>query len=201
VLFRSAIWKQLNEIVPTRGPGDIAAEELLITAQWPRADSQAIQPHTEDSFNMLIDIVRQIRNVRTQHNVVPGLKVDMQVEISGDTPAAEIVKNNLKTICALGNLGEITLSNQQITPPENSAVITSGGMKLYIVGIVDSAAEQARLEKQLATLQKGINGVEGKLGNEKFVANAPQEVVQRERARLEEMKQELNAVQQAIETL
>jgi len=196
-----AIWKQLNEIVPTRGPGDIAAEELLITAQWPRADSQAIQPHTEDSFNMLIDIVRQIRNVRTQHNVVPGLKVDMQVEISGDTPAAEIVKNNLKTICALGNLGEITLSNQQITPPENSAVITSGGMKLYIVGIVDSAAEQARLEKQLATLQKGINGVEGKLGNEKFVANAPQEVVQRERARLEEMKQELNAVQQAIETL
>jgi valyl-tRNA synthetase len=196
-----AIWEQLNQIVPTRGPGDNVAEELLITAQWPMADAQAIQPHTEDRFNMLADIVRQIRNVRTQHNVVPGLKVDVQVEIAGDTPAAEVVRNNLETIRALGNLGEITISNQQITPPENSAVITSGGIKLYIVGIVDSAAERTRLEKQLATLQKGINGVEGKLGNEKFVSNAPDEVVSRERERCEEMKQELQAVQQAIDAL
>ncbi|MCK5114429.1 MAG: valine--tRNA ligase [Phycisphaerae bacterium] len=196
-----AIWEQLNQIVPVRGPGDVPADKLLITARWPMADGQAIQPHTETSFATLMDMVRGIRNVRTQHNVVPGLKVDVQAEILNDAPAGEILKNNVDTIRALGNLNEITISNKPITPPVNSAMITSGGVKLYIVGIVDSAAERVRLEKQLATLQKGISGVEGKLNNEKFVSNAPDEVVSRERQRLEKMKQEALTVQQAIEGL
>ena len=70
-----------------------------------------------------------------------------------------------------------------------------------LAGFIDVAAEITRNEKQLEKLTQQVTGREKKLSNEKFVSNAPAEVVQREREQLAQLKEQLQAVENALESL
>ncbi|MCD4824161.1 MAG: valine--tRNA ligase [Phycisphaerae bacterium] len=196
-----AIWAQLNKAVPRRGPGDTQAEEQLILAQWPLADGETINPPAEATFATLQNIVRHIRNVRKQNNIPPKQKVDVLIEAIEGLHETEIVTANLDILKSLTNLGQCSVSYEEVIPPANAAALVVGAIKVYVLGVVDKAAERARLEKQQAVLVKGVKGVEGKLGNEKFLANAPANVVGQEQKRLEEMQRNLDAVNKSLEAL
>ena len=72
---------------------------------------------------------------------------------------------------------------------------------MYVPGIVDRSAETTRLTKQREQLAKGIAAIEGKLGNEQFIAKAPPALVEKERQRLEGFKADLAAVDKSLESL
>jgi len=194
-----AIWQHLNQAAPLRGPGDEPAEAMLVTAQWPYADAAAISPATEEEFALLQDIVRQVRNVRTQHNVPPKRTVEAAVEARG--LAAGLIADNLDLLKSQAGIGEIAIEESLASPPANAAAITVGGAKVYVLDIIDVEAERARLDKQAETLRKGIRGIEGKLANENFLTKAPADLVQRERDRLGKLQEELAAVEQSLESL
>ena len=196
-----AIWEKLNQVVPTRGPGDTAAEPMLINAQWPLADGETINPGVEGEFHTLAQLIRQIRNIRMQHNVVPSRKVDVLIETIEGLPVTELVQDQKATLCALAGIGEMTIHFDPITPPQQAASLSINGLKLYVLDIVDREAELTRLKKQQETLTRGVRSAAGKLGNENFVANAPADVVKRERERLEEMQRELDTANQALAAL
>jgi len=193
-----AIWAQLGEVSPVRGPGDTRAEELLITAQWPLADGEAINPPAEGAFEMLAELVRKIRNVRVKNNVPPSRKINMLAEAIEGLPATEILSENAETVKALANLDELKISYEEVPPPADAAAVVVGGVKVYVLDIVDRQAELVRLQKQQETLARGISGTAAKLGNEKFLANAPADVVQREKTRMEAMRQDLAAVEKTL---
>jgi valyl-tRNA synthetase len=195
------LWTNLNRQTPTRGPGDTAAEDLLILAEWPRADGDAIDPLAESAFELLRDLIRQVRNIRTQHNVPPSQKIKAIAEVIEGTGECDIVTENRPTIEALAGLETLEISYDAVDPPANAGSVTARGVKLYVLDVIDTAAERSRLEKQLATLEKGIRGVEGKLGNEKFLANAPAEIVQQEQGRLDDMQRDIAAVRDALAKL
>jgi len=194
-----AIWQRLNEVAPVRGPGDEPAEPLLARARWPQADAAVISPALEERFGVIQDIVRQIRNVRTQHHVPPGKKVPASAE--ADAAMAELLEANVDLLKSLADLDEVAIHRRAISPPPGSAAVTAGGIKLYVLDIIDRDAEIKRLEKQAETLRRGIAGIEAKLGNEQFLAKAPPEVVQRERRRLEALRTDLQAVRKSLESL
>ena len=194
-----AIWAKLNEVAPTRGPGDASGEPLLATASWPRADAAARDEGAERSFAALQEMIRGIRDARQQHNVPPSRKVAALIEATGET--AERVERNRDVLCSQASLGELTLSAEPVEPPRGAAAVAAGGAKLYVLDIIDVEAEKARLGKQKEGLLKGIRAAEGKLGNESFVSKAPAEVVQRERDRLTEMQTELNAIEKSLAAL
>jgi valyl-tRNA synthetase len=196
-----AIWEHLNHIVPARGPGDIEAEAMLVTAEWPRADGEMINPGAEGAFNVFADCIREIRNVRMQHNVAPSEKVAAIAEIVEGHPSADILRENVEELKALAGLGELTISADPIEQPGNAAAINVAGIRLYVLDIIDVEAERKRLEKEKATLEKGVKGIEGKLSNENFVNKAPADVVQRERERLEGIRRDLTAVEDALAAL
>ena len=189
-----AIWERLNLSAATRGPGDTPAENLLVLARWPMADGESINPPAEAAFEMLSDLIRQIRNVRTQHNVPPSRKTDVLVEAVEGSPSADILLDNIETVRSLGWVGELKISFEAIVPPADAAALSTEGLKLYVCGIMDRQAERVRLEKQRSTLTVGIAGIEGKLANENFLAKAPPDVVERERQRLEKLKRDLAAI-------
>ena len=189
-----AIWERLNLSAATRGPGDTPAENLLVLARWPMADGESINPPAEAAFEMLSDLIRQIRNVRTQHNVPPSRKTDVLVEAVEGSPSADILLDNVETVRSLGWVGELKISFEAIVPPADAAALSTEGLKLYVCGIMDRQAERVRLEKQRSTLTEGIAGIEGKLANENFLAKAPPDVVERERQRLEKLKRDLAAI-------
>jgi valyl-tRNA synthetase len=194
-----AIWTQLNELVPTRGPGAAAGEPVLARALWPRADAAAINEPAEQQFAMLTDLIRQCRNVRTKHNVAPSESVDAIVDASGDP--SRVVGENIALIKAQAGLGEITIGDAQTAQPASSAAVTGGGVRIFLLDVIDASAEIARLTKQAETLEKGIAGIEGKLGNESFVKRAKPEVVEGERQRLEALKRDLQTVQEALKAI
>ena len=194
-----AIWSRLNEAAPRRGPGDAPAEPLLVRARWPRADAGAGDAMAERQFALLQDLVRQARNVRTQHNVPAAQTCDAIVEAAG--PVAELLAANVQFLKSQARLGEVTIANEPVTPPTAAAAVAAGDVKLYILGLIDREAERARLGKQVEKLTRGIKGVQGKLDNENFLAKAPGEVIQRERARLESLRAELAAVRESLDGL
>ncbi|MGB2824770.1 MAG: valine--tRNA ligase, partial [Phycisphaerae bacterium] len=194
-----AIWQHLNQVAPLRGPGDEPAEPMLVTAQWPYADAAAIRPATEQEFALLQDMVRQVRNVRTQHNVPPKRPVNAAVEARGQV--AGLVSDNLDLLRSQAGIDRITVDDRLDSPPANAAVVTVGDVRLYVLDIIDVEAERARLDKQAEALGKGIAGLAAKLANENFVTKAPADLVQRERERLSRLQAELAAVRDSLESL
>ena len=194
-----AIWAKLNEVAPLRGPGDTPAEPTLVRAQWPQADAAVIATPVEEDFALLQDLIRQIRNARTQHEVAPSRTVDVLVEAGGR--AGRIIADNVDLLKSQAQLSEVTVGESAAEPPANAAVIAAGGVKLYVLDIIDREAELDRLTKQADTLRRGIASIEGKLGNENFVAKAPPPVVQGERDRLASLQTDLAAVEKSLAAL
>lgn len=190
------IWAKLNEEVAIRGPGDREAEELLIRAHWPLADAAAINPAAERNFEILRNLVRQVRDVRRQHNLPPSQKLDVAIESAGTD--SDIIGDNLDVLKSQAQLAEVTLHREPIAPPERSAAVAVGGIKLYVLNVIDPQAERERLDKQAQTLIKGIRAIEAKLGNEGFLQKAPPNIVQREQERLNALTAELQAVEKAL---
>jgi valyl-tRNA synthetase len=194
-----AIWMNLNAIAPVRGLADTQAEPMLISAAWPRADAAAINPPAQKEFDLVRDLVRLIRNARTQHNVTPSKKLVVIAQAAGDS--AQTISRNIALMQSQANLEKIEIAESAAAIPPNSAAIVSGDIKLYVLDIIDRSAELTRLTKQADTLRRGISSIEGKLGNAGFVAKAPSAVVEKERQRLEGLKGELAAVESSLKAL
>ncbi len=193
------IWRKLNSVAPDRGRTGERAERMLVAAQWPYADAAAISQLVEDEFALLQDIIRRIRSARLEHGVPPKQTVNLAVEATG--PLAELIGDNVPLMQGLANVADINIDAKLGEPPANAAAITVGSARIYVLDIIDTEAEMARLTKQAAVLGKGIGSLEGKLGNEKFVTKAPADLVKRERERLAKLKAELEAVDAAMAAL
>ena len=196
-----AIWQNLNAIVPMRGPGSEAAEPLLIKAAWPRADFALHAPEAEQEFEVLRKLIGAVRNVRTQQCVPPSKKLSVVIEATGTTAA--IVSANVDLVKSQAGLSDLKLVAEggAVVAGADAASIAVIGTKLYILDIIDRSAELTRLTKQADTLRKGIKGIEGKLGNEQFLAKAPPELVAKEKARLDGLQADLAAVEKSLESL
>ncbi len=197
-----ALWAQLNEVAPVRGPADEPAEPMLALARWPLADARAIHEKTEKDFELLAELIRQVRNARSQHNIPPGKKLTVLAEAAGQTQS--LIEANTELLKSQANLTEVTVRETPIgpkAPPADAAVVMAAGVKLYVLGLIDRDAEFARLEKQAETLRRGVRGIEDKLANPDFLAKAPPAVIQREKERLERLKTDLAAVEKSLESL
>jgi len=193
------IWGKLNSVAPDRGPTGERAERLLVTAQWPYADAAAISQLVEDEFALLQDLIRQIRNARLEHNVPPKQAVNLAVEATG--ALANLISENADLMRSLANVDRVSVQAELGERPANAAAINSGSARLYVLDIIDTAAERSRLTKQAETLRKGIATIEGKLGNDNFLAKAPADLVQRERDRLAKLQADLAAVDAGLAAL
>ena len=194
-----AIWKNLNEIAPVRGPFNQHADTLLIRAEWPKADAAAIDLPAGQQFDMLRELIRGIRNARTQHSIPPGKKLGVIVESTNVNGC--IVGANVELLKSQANLEKVELVQSLATVPAGAAIVATSGVKVYVLDIIDPAAELARLKKQADVLAKGIKSIEGKLSNEGFVSKAPPAVVENERKRLESLKSDLAAVEESLKSL
>ena len=91
--------------------------------------------------------------------------------------------------------GSIKIAASAERPPECAvAVLPDVEIILPLAGLIDQEAEAAKLKKALADLDRQLPGLEGKLGNESFLARAPAEVVEQTRAKLAELKSQREAI-------
>ncbi len=170
---------------------------LLCHAEWPKADFG--DDAAADEINWLIALVSEIRSVRAEMNIKPGLKLPMVVIGASAQTIARLATHDA-AIKRLARMDSIETGNEV---PKASAQLVQDEATIYLPleGIIDLGAEIARLTKEQGVLEKEIKQLTGKLGNERFVANAPAEVVQENRDRLSGAEATLEKINAALERM
>jgi valyl-tRNA synthetase len=177
-----ALWGEL----PARLRGD---EELLITAAWP-SQAGADDAGALRDFDLLRDVVRGFRNVRALLEIPASDLPDGQLLAEGAV-AEQAVAGNQELVLWLARLGSLQVRSDGERPRDAGTDLTrAGGVFLPFAAETDSGKLRASLVKKLDKVEKGVGGIEKKLGNERFLQNADAEVVASERERLLELQGE-----------
>jgi len=167
---------------------------LLCHASWPMADVR--DDDAADEINWLIEVVSQVRSVRSEMNIKPSLYMQLEVLDASSTTQGRL-KTHEAAIKRLARVDTISIAD---SASEGAAqiLVREATICLPLKGVVDFSGEKARLQKELDGFDKDIKQLSGKLGNEKFVANAPEAVVQENRDRLAETQEKRIKVADAL---
>ena len=173
------------------------AESIMIS-KWPVADESLIDPEAERGMNAIMDSIKAIRNMRAEVNANPGKKIPAVMLVADDL--REVVAANDSYIKLLGGIDNLELRAMDAEKPENAMAAVVTGIEVYLplAGLIDVEKETQRLSKELATMEKDLQRVSGKLNNAGFLAKAPEDVIAKERAKSEELTGKIEAVKKRM---
>jgi valyl-tRNA synthetase len=175
-------------------------ETLLTLEAWPTIEEQYVNASAEADIGTIVELLTLIRNVRAQWNIKPNESVEC-VLIAPDKTRARI-EANAAMIQRLVRISAIKYgsSTENI---KNAATGVVGDIKFFIPlgALIDLAKEKARISAEVAQMEKASSAIEGRLSNEGFVQKAPPEVIEKERARMLELKTNASALKKALECL
>ncbi|MEY9091490.1 valine--tRNA ligase [Paenibacillus sp. RC84] len=158
--------------------------DTITLAAWPVYDAQFEAPEAVREMELLMDIIRAVRNIRAEVNVPMSKKIELLVKPSGQDVETILSRNEeyLRRFCSTS---ELSIS-AELTPPDKAmtAVVTGAELFLPLAGLIDIAQEVARLEKEMQTLIGEVTRIEKKLSNEGFIAKAPAKVIEEEKAKM-----------------
>lgn len=199
------IWQLLGEVAPRRGyPKPTAADESVCVAEWPESDESLVDARIESQFAEFQAVLGAVREIRSRQNI--AMKEELAFRVTCPADVAERLEAMQPYFAKMANANATQLG-PEVTAPDMAASIPLAG---NLVGIevhvdvsqyIDVEAEAKRLTGEQDKLTKYVRSLEGKLKNEKFVANAPAEVVQAERDKLADAQKQLGSIEVALEKL
>ncbi len=181
------IWQHLRAAWPS---GDSTWADSLMICRWPESVAQ-IDADAEGDMELLMDLIRQIRNARAEFNVTPGKRVPAIIA-GGEKLGMLEDQRDLLVFLAKVDDDQLTLTGAVEEKPQKAvALVASQGVEAYLplAGLVDLEQETARLRKALAETDQEIQRAEAKLSNEGFTSKAPPHVIQQQRDRLAEQNE------------
>ncbi len=196
-----AIWQELARFGDVRTlVGTSESQKWLIRSAWPEGNPAHIDQVIEQQFSRFVTALGALREIRSRQNLPP--KEEITFTISCDAATQKLLEPMAPFFKALAG-ATCTGLGEKLTPPQMSAQVSVDGMEVSVdLGkFIDIPAEIARNEKLEANIVKQIAGKESKLSNATFVDRAPADVVAKERESLEELRQQLVSVRQALERL
>ena len=184
------LWAIKGAALPERG--------LLALAAWPDLAGLA-DAGAEAEVGFVVDLVSQVRSARSETSVPAAAQIPL-VMVGASPEVRTRVEAWRDTLLRLARLSEITFTE---TPPKNSVQLLVRGSvaALPLEGIVDLAAEVARLKKEQGKAQGEIKKIDAKLGNADFVARAPEEIIEENRERREAEAARLVKIEEALARL
>jgi valyl-tRNA synthetase len=198
-----AAWPQQADTTPAQmalAAGFAEADPL--TAPVMMASNAAAgfsDPAAEAEIGWVVDLVTAIRSVRAEMNIAPATLTPLVLAgASADTQARAQRWNDV--VRRLARVADVSFADR---PPEGAVQLLVRGevAALPLKGVIDFAAERARLDKELSKAEADIKRVDAKLGNEKFVANAPEEIVEEEKEKREIALERKTKIVEALDRL
>jgi valyl-tRNA synthetase len=193
---RAPLPEQIAAVVATE-PSD---PTLALILQGFDADpSDFSDPAAEAEIGWVVDLVTAIRSVRSEMNIPPATLIPLVLSGASTETQARAQRWN-DTVKRLARLSDISFADR---PPEGAVQLLVRGevVALPLKGVIDLSAEKARLDKEIVKAEADIKRVDAKLGNEKFVANAPEEIVEEEKEKREAAVERKAKLQEALERL
>jgi valyl-tRNA synthetase len=172
-------------------------EPMLALSQWPSEHPHFSDAHEEVGW--LIELVTAIRSVRVEMNVPASSLIPLDLI----NPSEMTLKRAKLWDDALNRLARTSGTFTRSAPQPGSVQLVVAGevAALPLKGVIDLAAERARLAKEMAKCDADIARVEAKLGNPNFVARAPEEVVEEEKEKRDEAQMRKAKIAEALQRL
>ncbi|MBQ7633525.1 MAG: valine--tRNA ligase [Alphaproteobacteria bacterium] len=167
----------------------------LIKAEWPQ--NETIKDADKYEIDWSVDFISAVRSLRSAMNLPAGSKLTAYIKAADKDLATLAAQNTL--ICNLARLEKVAaLGDMEISKDMVQTVCRDATILIPLKGVVDFAAERERLNKELDTLNKNLDGYARKLGNQEFVAKAPAKVVAEEKRRQAEAMENKAKVEEAL---
>jgi valyl-tRNA synthetase len=173
----------------------------IMTESFPEEVDGWDNPEADAAAELLMGVVTGLRNIRSETGIHPSARIDGFV-ICPVKDKAAVLKNNSKAIRERARIEELHVL-QEGKRPQGAASYIFNEIEIYVplAGLVDIAQEMAKLEKEKGKVEKQLAKVEGKLGNRKFLDNAPPEVVAKEEDKKETFAAKLGKIKENMEML
>jgi valyl-tRNA synthetase len=192
------IWQNLRSKLPKEG-GD--AESIMV-AEYPSADNPRDDAQAEDEISLVMQAIRAVRNTRAQLRIPAGQRLEAQIEANGMQGPIE---EEAEVIRALSRIDPLNIvadgSSSDDLPKGVTLVVNPLIIHLPLEGVVDLSAEQERLRAELDDCVKNMDRVEKLVSNPNFLEKAKPEVVETEQARLQDLKERQQHLNEILEQL
>ncbi len=156
----------------------------IMLEPYPLSNDTWNDPAAEKSASLMMGVIGGIRNIRSEMQIHPSAQIEAHV-VCHDEDKAAIIKEHEKEIKDLTRLADLILTNDG-EGPEGSASYLFEDIEIFVPleGLIDVEKELAKLDKEQGKIEKQLKQSQGKLNNEKFLANAPADVVTKEREKV-----------------
>ncbi|GAC1370981.1 MAG: valine--tRNA ligase [Aquirhabdus sp.] len=183
------IWQTLASMIGRKNT------DSIMLAAYPQPDHSKISAQAESDMQWLQDLITAVRNIRGEMNLGNArlLPVLLQNVTSTEREQLERIAPLFKALAKVESLDILAAGDEP--PLSSSSMIGQVSLFVPMKGLIDPKAEQARLQKEMDKLEKAVEMLANKLSNEGFVAKAPPAVVEVERAKLAEQREQLGRLQ------
>lgn len=181
-------------------PGQRQVESIMRT-EYPEAAVVNTDDDAVASMNIVMDVIRAIRNVRGELDVAPGKKINVLLDCKSEA-SERAVRSGEAYILSLARVNALEYG-VDIERPKQSSTQVAGDVEVLIplAGLIDVAEEEARLLKEVAKVQKDVDFFAKKLANKKFVENAPPQVLEKDRGKLSAAEEKKKILEQSLKKI
>ncbi|MEV4299420.1 valine--tRNA ligase [Microbispora rosea] len=166
--------------------------ESIVVAPWPSASPELLDPVAEQEISSLQNLVTEVRRFRSDQGLKPGQRVAARLSLSGTALAAH--EGAIRVLLRLDEPADTFNPTARLT-------VGTVLVEIDTAGAIDVVAERKRLEKDLAVARKEQAQVTAKLGNEQFMAKAPEDVVAKVRRRAEQAAEDISRLEAQLAAL
>jgi valyl-tRNA synthetase len=173
-------------------------KSLLQAQAWPAMPQSLKNPAARAKIETIIAAISGIRAARQALNVPASVQIPLRITGASPALAAELTAA-MPMIQRLARLADITFDSAPPKHGEAQITLPDGALLLLpLEGVIDFAAESARLSKQAERLSKEIASFEARLNNQEFVAGAPEEIIEEQREKLAAAQDNYEKIRAAI---
>lgn len=181
-----AVWQEMKQ------------KNLLIAEKWPEKTAGRSFDGFAD-FELIRSIITGVRSLRADYRIEPAKKLNVFI---GAGKFFKILSGNAAIIKNLSRIEDLKIT-ETVKKAKGCAGFLASGVEVYIdlSDIIDFDKERSRIEKEMADIKPYVSGLEVKLGNKEFIKNAPSEVVDKEREKLDEALEKLNKLATQLDAI
>ena len=194
------IWQK---VAPLAGktPAAEGADATIMRQPFPVSDHERLDPRAESDIEWIKAVITVIRNIRGEMRIPPGKALDVYLHNGKDIDRERLAANH-NFMCRLAKLERITWLNAEDSAPASATGLV-GDMEILVpmAGLIDKDAEIERLGKEIEKLRKEVARGESKLRNPNFVDKAPDEVVAKEREKLDDHRSQQARLEEQMEKI
>lgn len=197
------IWQHLKSIVAKNKPifVDSMKNASLMISQWPCKDAAKIKNNVIETMSLLQDMIRAIRNIRSNMNIPNKQKLKALVSVN-DKKLKETLDNHHSFLVQMANLDNIE-TGINLKKPESTASEVVNDIQIFVPlkGLIDKEVEKKRQQERLNKTESHLDIVRKKLFNKSFVKNAPAHVVNTERDKEAELSGQIIKIKNILQDL